>query len=783
MAVDEYRLVGWRVTADGTLVGFSVQDGRELLRRRLTGGRRPTAIAADTRQGTIAFGFGDGSIRLGRAGFSSRSLDARDLPRTLRDLRRGDSAVFEGGVLGRSGGNELVVQRVETSVDDPIPGDSSAPVLLLDLALRGDDPVFAAYTGDGVLRLYGLTRRTNLLTGKVTASLSGGSFPVPRRPGQGHPAHVKLSGVADTVYLLWSDGHMVRVDTRDFAAPRLAETAKLLTNGEAVTSAAFLIGRATLLVGDSTGQTTAWFRVKPPDADSPDGAVLVAARRLPGGPAPVTALAPSARTRAVAVGYGDGAVRIYQVTSGRLLATAAAQPGKPIAALALAPKGDGLAALADGRFWAWAVNIPHPEVSVGALFGSVWYEGYPRPEHVWQSSSGTDDFEPKLGLMPLVFGTLKAVLYSMLFSVPAALLAALYTSEFLSRRAKARVKPAIEMMASLPSVVLGFVAALVFAPFVEDWVPHLLTAFFAVPFVLLLGAHLWQLLPPYWLTRLASRRLAFVALALPFGLAGAALAGGAVERLFFAGDIKLWLDGQAGSGVGGWMLLTLPASAIVAGYAIHRAGERLAGARLAGWSPRRAALFALGKFAAGTVAAALLAWALSWALGAAGFDPRGGFLATYVQRNALIVGFVMGIAVIPVIYTIAEDALSAVPDHLRSASLAAGATPWQTARRIVIPTAMSGLFSAVMIGFGRAVGETMVVLMAAGNTPVMEWNMFNGFRTLSANIAVELPEAVRDSTHYRTLFLSALVLFVMTFAVNTLAEFVRQRFRKRAYEL
>jgi phosphate transport system permease protein len=88
-----------------------------------------------------------------------------------------------------------------------------------------------------------------------------------------------------------------------------------------------------------------------------------------------------------------------------------------------------------------------------------------------------------------------------------------------------------------------------------------------------------------------------------------------------------------------------------------------------------------------------------------------------------------------------------------------------------------------MIGFGRAVGETMIVLMAAGNTPVLEWNIFNGFRTLSANIAVELPEAVRDSSHYRMLFLSALTLFVMTFTLNSMAEVVRQRFRKRAFEL
>ena len=127
--------------------------------------------------------------------------------------------------------------------------------------------------------------------------------------------------------------------------------------------------------------------------------------------------------------------------------------------------------------------------------------------------------------------------------------------------------------------------------------------------------------------------------------------------------------------------------------------------------------------------------------------------------------------------------MNSVPGHLRSSSLACGATPWQTAMWVIIPTAMSGIFAAVMIGMGRAVGETMIVVMAAGNTPILDWNIFNGLRTLSANIAVELPEAVKDGTLYRMLFLAALTLFVMTFVVNTFAEIIRQRFRKRAFQL
>jgi phosphate transport system permease protein len=152
---------------------------------------------------------------------------------------------------------------------------------------------------------------------------------------------------------------------------------------------------------------------------------------------------------------------------------------------------------------------------------------------------------------------------------------------------------------------------------------------------------------------------------------------------------------------------------------------------------------------------------------------------TYDQRNSLVVGIAMGFTVIPIIFTIAEDSLANVPQHLRAGSLALGATRWQTALRIVLPTASPGIFSAIMIGFGRAVGETMIVLMATGNTPVMDWSIFNGFRALSANIAVELPEAPEGGTLFRVLFLAAFLLFCLTFLVNTVAEVVRLKLRRK----
>jgi phosphate transport system permease protein len=152
---------------------------------------------------------------------------------------------------------------------------------------------------------------------------------------------------------------------------------------------------------------------------------------------------------------------------------------------------------------------------------------------------------------------------------------------------------------------------------------------------------------------------------------------------------------------------------------------------------------------------------------------------SYDQRNALVVGIAMGFAVIPTIFSIAEDAIFTVPKHLTQGSLALGATRWQTVTRVVLLTASPGIFSAIMIGMGRAVGETMIVLMATGNSPVVNFNIFEGMRTLSANIAVEMPEAEFGGTHYRILFLAALVLFVLTFFLNTAAELVRQRLRKK----
>lgn len=418
--------------------------------------------------------------------------------------------------------------------------------------------------------------------------------------------------------------------------------------------------------------------------------------------------AKSLRNKAFLTGYGDHISLRYATTE--QVRWEGDLPFQVSHAL-IGSKYDSLLFLSDQRqFHRLPLHDPHPEVSFRALFGKVWYEGSPEPKYEWQSTGGSDDFEPKLSLVPLIFGTFKGTFYALLFALPIALFGAIYTSEFLHPRNKVYVKPVMEIMASLPSVVLGFLAALWLAPILENRFPSLLCIVFLLPTGSFLIGWLWSRQPQ------AIRKY------VPAGR----------EFLYFTPVLLLLL-------VAGWHL----------GPLLEQVLFRVKDSASGEW---------VGDFT-------------RWWPAVTG--------TAYEQRNSLVVGFVMGFAVIPIIFTISEDSLSNVPGALRSGSLALGASRWQTAWRVVLPTASAGIFSALMIGLGRAVGETMIVVMATGNTPIMEWNIFSGMRTLSANIAVELPEAPHHGTLYRTLFLGALVLFLLTFTVNTVAEVLRQHLRER----
>lgn len=454
-----------------------------------------------------------------------------------------------------------------------------------------------------------------------------------------------------------------------------------------------LLGGSSILVSDTNGLTSQWFMVR---NDNNEYRLEKIRTFEPVGES-VSAAEIEQRRKGFVLADEAGNVVFYNSTAHSTALRINVDAN--VRMLSIAPRANKLLVeTSDGVMQWWHVDNEHPEISFSSLWGKVWYEGYQEPEYVWQSSAANNDFEPKYSLSPLAFGTLKAAFYAMLVATPLAICGALYTAYFMSPALRRKVKPSIELMEALPTVILGFLAGLFFAPFMEANLPGVFSVLIITPIFILLFGFFWtnlpakvrQLIPDGWDPILLIPVIIFG------GWLSMAMSP-TLEVMFFDGDMRQWLTVSAGID----------------------------------------------------------------------FD----------QRNALVVGAAMGFAVIPTIFSITEDAVFSVPKHLTQGSLALGATQWQTMVRVILPTASPGIFSAVMIGMGRAVGETMIVLMATGNTPIMDINIFEGMRTLSANIAVEMPESEVGSTHYRILFLAAFVLFLFTFVVNTLAEFVRQRLR------
>lgn len=498
-------------------------------------------------------------------------------------------------------------------------------------------------------------------------------------------------------YILNREGNLLTFNIRDKTNPELQENVRVTERDVVPTAFTFLIGGISLLIGDSEGYLSQWFPVRS-DGDLPFK--LTKIRKLQIGSAPVIGIVGEQLRKGVIAASETGEIKLLYTTSERDLLSLPAT-GSAIRQLAVAPRSDVFIAENDaGKLKAWHIDNQHPESSMKVLWGKVWYEDYGKPDYIWQSSSASSDFEPKFSLVPLTFGTIKAAFYAMLFAMPLAICGAIFTAYFMAPAMRSVVKPTIEIMEALPTVILGFLAGLWLAPYVELHLPGVFSVLLLTPVGVVLVALVWWKLPSNIKMNVPDGWQAAILIVPIIIVAWLCLSVSPyIEALLFDGDIRIWMSETLGIG----------------------------------------------------------------------FD----------QRNALIIGIAMGFAVIPTIFSIAEDAIFSVPKHLTSGSLALGATSWQTLVRVVLLSASPGIFSAVMIGFGRAVGETMIVLMATGNTPVMDFSIFQGMRTLSANVAVELPESEVDSTHYRILFLAAFVLFIFTFFFNTVAEIVRQRLRKK----
>lgn len=491
----------------------------------------------------------------------------------------------------------------------------------------------------------------------------------------------------DFLYFLYQ--HELQVWTLKDHKANLRERIALKESAQKLT---LLSGAHSVLVQFENGSLSQWFDTIKNEKRS---LTLIRTFNFDG---QIKQVAPEVYRKGIAIVDAKGDLSLVHTTTEKALYSQHLF-NEDVLAVTQPPNAEKLIVLTQKGWECFEVTNPHPEVSVQSVFGKIWYEGYPDPAYIWQSTAANDDFESKFSLMPLAFGTLKAAFYALIFAGPIAIGSAIYTAYFMSSNVRRYVKPTIEIMEALPTVIIGLLAGIWLAPIVENNLVAVFSLFVLFPLSMIIIAFIWHILPAHIMRKLPRGQHAILLIPALIGIGYLTFQYGyIIESWLFHGDLRSYLGDK---GVG------------------------------------------------------------------------------YDQRNALVVGIAMGAAIIPTIYTIAEDAIFSVPKHLSEGSLALGATQWQTLTKVVLLTASPGIFSAVMMGLGRAVGETMIVLMATGNTPIMDGNILEGMRTLAANIAIEMPESEMGSTHFRMLFLAAFLLFVFTFFVNSLAEWIRQGLREK----
>ncbi|WP_253447561.1 ABC transporter permease subunit [Natronospira proteinivora] len=670
LVTERYNAVSARFTSDGQVIFFSPESGEvvKTVMLDIPLGVEVTSFATgEPRSGFAAFGLSDGTALVVKHEYEiSYPDDQRQVsPKVSFPLGEEPIRVAEERMPVRN----IAVQDGRRGVG------------------------LVTETTDGTLTYARYEGERHFMTGELELTRSIHRLPTPEFEISRMLVDITLRNlvIGDT------EGNLHYYNIHRPEQARLVDSVSVVEGVEGgVTELEYLLGTVSIIVGGADGSLTQWFLVR----DDENQRRLTEIRSFDSHPGAITHIFPEHARKGFMVADDAGHVGLHYATSARTLKIEK-KSDKPINRVSLSPRNnaylftDSPDTLSFGR-----MSNPHPEISFNALWNRVWYEGRDRPEYVWQSSSATDEFEPKFSFVPLSVGTLKAAFYAMLFAMPLAIMGAIYSAYFMTPKLRGVVKPTIEVMEALPTVILGFLAGLWMAPFVENHLPAVFSILILMPFLMLLMAVFWTRImpaelrdkvPPGWEVVILIPVVLFVGWV-------SVQSSPWIELALFDGDMRQWFTNQG---------------------------------------------------------------------------------IAYDQRNALVVGMAMGFAVIPTIFSIAEDAIFNVPKHLTQGSLALGATPWQTMVGVVLLTASPGIFSAVMIGFGRAVGETMIVLMATGNSPVVNFNIFEGMRTLSANIAVEMGEAARGGSHYRILFLAALVLFMATFVLNTIAEIIRQRLRRK----
>ena len=658
LGLEEQGTMGVRFTDSGHIIFFDTASGNLVKNVNLNLPAKVTSISSILSQ--VVLGLENGTVMLVKYDFQlSYPDDIRTITPVLEYPLGKDLLALDG---------------------------SEKPLTEIAVQINEDGIGMAAKTADHRLVFARYLLEKSFITEEITTTLASRS----EQAFKDTINTIALAPALDHLYVAMQGGVLRDYALDDDGFDANFTEYKLKQN---ITQLQLLLGGNSLLIGLQNGEVQQWMSVR----NEQHGRILTYIRNFTATKNAVTVISTEQQRKGFAVADTSGDITLYYSTSQRTLANINTAK-KKITAMAWSARAQHLLVNDEQEtLHLYKVRNEYPEVSWDVLWGKIWYEGYDESDYIWQSSASTNEFEPKFSLMPLTFGTIKAAFYAMLFAVPIAILGAMYTAQFMTPRMRQTVKPSIEIMEALPTVILGFLAGLWLAPYVETHLAGVFTLLIILPFGFIFCAWLWDQMPNKSIFESWEAALLIPVVLLLIWISMSL--NTPIENLFFKGDMRAYMTNE---------------------------------------------------------------WGIN-----------------YDQRNALVVGLIMGFAIIPTIFSIAEDAIFTVPQHLIRGSLALGASRWQTMLRVVMPAASPALFSAIMMGFGRAVGETMIVLMATGNTPLMDMSIFQGMRTLAANIAVEVPEAEVASTHYRILFLAAFILFMFTFIFNTFAEVIRQRLRKK----